>query len=167
VRRVWHNRRHSIASTRAADERLKHPVVFPAACLALLASALAAAPPAQLTAANAWLRATPGTEVAAVYLTLHNTGSEPVSIVGVRSAIAAEAMIHETKMSGTVASMRPALPLRIAPGATVRLAPEGLHVMLHTLNHPLTAGEEVPLVLLLEGGGTLAVTARVKSLSEP
>ena len=146
---------------------MKHPVVFPAACLALLASAFAATQPAQLTAANAWLRATPGTDVAAVYLTLHNTGSEPVSIIGVRSPIAADAMIHQSTVSGTVSSMRPALPLRIAPGATVRLAPEGLHVMLHMLNHPLTAGEEVPLVLLLEGGSTLAVTAHVKALSEP
>jgi periplasmic copper chaperone A len=146
---------------------LKHPVVFPAACLALLASAFPATQPAQLTAANAWLRATPGTDVAAVYLTLHNTGSEPVSVVGVRSPIAADAMIHQTTVSGAVSSMRPALPLRIAPGATVRLAPEGLHVMLHMLGHPLTAGEEVPLVLLLEGGGTLAVTAHVKPLSEP
>jgi copper(I)-binding protein len=63
--------------------------------------------------------------------------------------------------------MRPALPLRIAPGATVSLAPEGLHVMLHMLSHPLRPGEQVPFELLLEGGGTLAVTAHVKSLAEP
>jgi copper(I)-binding protein len=166
VRPVWHNRRPA-TSTRAADERLKHPVAFPAVCLTLLACALAAAPTAQLSAANAWLRATPGTDVAAVYLTLHNAGPTTVTVTGVRSSIAADAMIHETRVSGSVASMRPALPLRIAPGATVELAPAGLHVMLHMLNHPLQAGEEVPLVLLLEGGGTLALTARVKSLSEP
>jgi hypothetical protein len=33
------------------------------------------------------------------------------------------------------------------------------------LAHPRTAGNEVPLVLLLEGGGRLAVTARVRPLS--
>jgi len=37
--------------------------------------------------------------------------------------------------------------------------------MLQALAHPLTAGDEVPLVLLLEGGGRLAVTARVRPLS--
>src|SRR5262249_14661877 len=153
-------------NTRAADERLKHPVVFPAACLALLACAFAASP-AQLTAENAWLRATPGTDVAAVDLTLPNTGSEAGSGGGGRSPIGADRISPETGVSGTVSSMRPVLPLRIPPGVTVQLAPEGLHVMLHMLNHPLTAGEEVPLVLLLAGGGTLAVTARVKSLSEP
>ncbi|HEX4388655.1 MAG TPA: copper chaperone PCu(A)C [Steroidobacteraceae bacterium] len=113
------------------------------------------------------MRATPGTDVAAVYLTLRNTGAEPVTVVGVRSPIAADAMIHETKLSGAVSTMRPATPLRIAPGATLRFAPEGLHVMLHMLTHPLKAGDEVPLVLLLEGGGTLALTAHVKALAEP
>jgi periplasmic copper chaperone A len=145
---------------------LKHPFAYLAACLALLSSALAA-PPALLTAENAWLRATPGTEVAAVYLTLHNTGSEPVTVIGVRSGLAADAAIHETKLNGTVSTMRPATPLRIAPGATVRFAPEGLHVMLHMLSRPLKAGDEVPLELLLAGGGTLALTARVKALADP
>jgi copper(I)-binding protein len=37
--------------------------------------------------------------------------------------------------------------------------------MLQALAHPLTPGNEVPLVLLLEGGGSLAVTARVRPLS--
>jgi copper(I)-binding protein len=145
---------------------LKHPFAFPAACLALLAAAVAA-PPAALSAENAWLRATPGTDVAAVYVTLHNTGSTPLTVIGVRSPIAAEAMIHETRVNGTLSTMRPALPLHIAPGATVRLAPEGLHVMLHMLTHPLKAGEQVPFELLLEGGGTLTVSARVKPLGEP
>ena len=145
---------------------MKHPFAYLGACLAMLSSALAAAP-AQLTAENAWMRATPGTDVAAVYLTLHNTGAEPVTVVGVRSPLAADATIHETKLSGAVSRMRPVTPLRIAPGATLRFAPEGLHVMLHMLSHPLKAGDDVPLVLLLEGGGTLAVTAHVKALTEP
>jgi copper(I)-binding protein len=37
--------------------------------------------------------------------------------------------------------------------------------MLQALAHPLAAGDEVPLVLLLAGGGSLAVTARVRPLS--
>ena len=56
--------------------------------------------------------------------------------------------------------------LLIAPGATVRLAPDGLHVMLHGLSHPLKAGDEVPLVLLLDDGGTLTVTAHVRALDQ-
>jgi copper(I)-binding protein len=33
------------------------------------------------------------------------------------------------------------------------------------LTRPLSPGEEVPIQLLLEGGGSVAVTARVRALS--
>jgi copper(I)-binding protein len=117
-----------------------------------------------LTAADAWVRVTPGAEVAAAYLTLHNAGSEPVTIIGVRSSVAGMAVIHETQLVGTQSTMRPREELRVAPGETVRFAPGGLHVMLHRLAQPLKPGDEVPLVLLLKGGDTLAVTARVRAL---
>jgi hypothetical protein len=73
-------------------------------------------------------------------------------------------MIHETQLVGGVSTMRPHEPLVIAPGASVELAPGGLHVMLHDLAHPLAVGEQVPLELLLEGGGRLEVSARVRPL---
>jgi hypothetical protein len=62
--------------------------------------------------------------------------------------------------------MRPRQRLRVGAGETLRLAPGGLHVMLQGLTRPLTPGEEVPLLLLLEGGASLAVTAHVRALGE-
>ena len=38
--------------------------------------------------------------------------------------------------------------------------------MLHALKRPLAAGDEVPLVLLLEDGGSLTVQARVRALGD-
>ena len=143
---------------------MRTPAIL-AACLALAAAALAWTAPAALTASDAWVRIVPGAEVAAAYLTLHNSGSEPVSIIGVRSPLAGMAMIHETRLTGTQSSMRAREELVVAPGQTVRLAPEGLHVMLHELSQGLKPGDEVPLVLLLKGGATLAVTARVRPLA--
>ena len=68
---------------------------LPVACLVLLASPwpalIAAAQPVALTAQDAWIRATPGAEVAAAYLTLHNGGTQPVVVSGVRSPAAAAA----------------------------------------------------------------------------
>jgi len=64
-----------------------------------------------------------------------------------------------------LSSMRPHEPLTVAPGATVSLAPGGLHIMLSMLAHPLRPGERVPLTLLLAGGGTLEVSALVRPLS--
>ena len=133
------------------------------ACLALLGAARAAAP-AALTVQDAWVRVTPGADVAAAYLTLHNPGPRAAVVIGVRSSVAGHAMIHETSLHNGVSAMRPHERLTVAAGATVVLAPGGLHVMLGMLAHPLAVGERVPLELLLEGGATLAVSAIVRPL---
>ncbi len=136
------------------------------ACLALLGAAAAAAQSPLLTAQDAWIRVTPGSDMAAAYLTLHNPGTLPLLITGVRSPRAASAMIHETQITNGQSRMRPHEPLAIAAGATVRLAPGGLHIMLHGLTGPLQPGDEVPLVLQLEGGGSVTVSARVRALGD-
>ena len=53
----------------------------------------------------------------------------------------------------------------IPPGQTVKLEPGGLHVMLHGLTRSIAVGERVPLVLLLEGGGTVQATAQMRPLN--
>jgi hypothetical protein len=79
--------------------------------------------------------------------------------------LAAVAMIHETRLVGTQSTMRAREELVVAAGATLRFAPGGLHVMLQGLSQALKPGDTVPLLLLLEGGRTLAVTARVRPLT--
>jgi len=143
-------------------------LVLGAAFAALASAPLAAqpgAPTGTLTVTDAWVRAIPGAAVAAAYMRLHNGGTRPVRVTGVRSALAGHAMIHETRLENGVSTMRPHEPLVIAPGASVELRPGGLHVMLHDLAHPLAVEEQVPLELLLEGGGRVAVSARVRPLS--
>jgi len=130
---------------------------------ALAQSPAPAAAPA-LTVSNAWVRAIPGAGVAAVYLTLHNGGRQSLVITGVRCPLAGAAMIHETRVVNGVSSMRPHEPLVVAPGASIALAPDGLHIMLHDLTRPLAVGSEVPLEIILEGGARIAVSARVRPL---
>lgn len=139
---------------------------LPAACLVLLAAAASAAAPPTLTAQDAWIRATPGVDVAAAYLTLRNSGSQPVLVTGVRSPAAESAMIHQTTLINGESTMRPHESLRIAPGETVRFAPGGLHIMLHGLKRPLAVGEEVPVTVLFEGGGSVTALARVRPLGD-
>jgi copper(I)-binding protein len=143
---------------------LRTPAIL-LACVILAAATLARAAAPGLAASDAWVRVIPGAQVAAAYLTLHNSGSAPVSIIGVRSPLASMAMIHETRLTGAQSSMRPREELVVGAGETVRLAPGGLHVMLHDLSQALKPGDAVPLVLLIKGGATLAVTARVRPLT--
>jgi copper(I)-binding protein len=137
-----------------------------AACLVTLGAAAAHAQAGALSAQEAWIRAVPGSDVAAAYLTLHNAGTQPVVVVGVRSPAAGMAMIHETALVGGKSTMRPHERLRVGAGETVRLAPGGLHIMLQMLNRTLAPDDDVPLVLLLEGGGSVEVIARVRPLGE-
>jgi periplasmic copper chaperone A len=133
-------------------------------CLVGSLAAVASAQPPTLVVKDAWIRAIPGAAVAAAYMTLHNAGSRPVTVTGVRSPLAADAMIHVSRVEHGESTMRPAGPVSIAPGASVQLSPGGMHVMLMQLAHPLAVGEEVPLLLLLAGGGSVAVSAHVRPL---
>jgi periplasmic copper chaperone A len=135
-----------------------------AAALALLGSLGASAQSPALEVSDAWIRVVPGSPMAAAYLTLHNRGSQPLVVTGVSSPRLASAMIHETQLNNGQASMRAHPQLRIAPGETVQLAPGGLHLMLEQTSRPLAIGEAVVLTLSLQGGATLAVTARVRPL---
>jgi copper(I)-binding protein len=117
-----------------------------------------------LVAQDAWVRATPGVDMAVAYLTLRNASASAVTVTGVESPIAGHAMIHETKVEGGQSKMRPHEQLVIAPGATIKLEPGGLHVMLHDLKQPLTVGQKVPLVIRLAGGETIQASALVRPL---
>lgn len=118
-----------------------------------------------LAVADAWVRAAPGADVAAAYMKLHNRGPSELVVIAVRTALAREAMIHETRIERGESTMRARERVAVAPGASVALSPGGLHVMLRGLAHPLAVGEEVRLELLLAGGGSVAVSARVRPLN--
>jgi periplasmic copper chaperone A len=140
-----------------------------ASCALLLGAlitccALAQAP--SVTVTDAWVRATPGSDVAAVYLTVRNATGSPVTVTGVESPVA-DAMIHESTVEGGVSRMRPQGAIIIAPGQILQFAPGGLHVMLHGLKHPLSPGDSVPVVLRLKSGGSLSFQARVRPLNAP
>lgn len=138
--------------------------VLSGVCLVAAFAAVASAQPPALVVRDAWIRAIPGAAVAAAYMTLYNAGSRPVTVTGVRSKLAADAMIHVSRVEHGESTMRPAGSLTIAPGASLQLAPGGIHVMLMQLAHPLAVGEQVPLELLLAGGGSVAASARVRPL---
>jgi len=139
---------------------LRHATVL--TCLALLYTSVAVPQAAPLIAQDAWVRFTPGTDMAAAYMTLRNVSTAAVVVTRIQSPVAGHAMIHETTVQGGQARMRPHEPLTIGPGKTVRLEPGGLHVMLHGLTQPLVPGQSVPLVIEIAGGGTLHVTAPVR-----
>ena len=137
------------------------------AVLMMLAASSAWADPLSLVVRDAWTRQTPGSDVAAAYLTLQNTTKQPITVVGIESSVASHAMIHESTTEGGISKMRAHEQLVIPPGETVKFEPGGLHVMLHGLTRPLAVGQTVPLVILLADGTKIPAAAVVRPLTAP
>jgi len=132
---------------------------------ALLTPGIVTAADSNLLVAGAWIRQPPpGTDVAAVYLSLENVGTKAVKLTGVDCPVAAMAMLHESKDAGGQSQMRALTQVSLAPGASMAFTPGGKHIMLHGLTHPLQVGERVPLVLIFSSGVRVHVTAVVRPL---
>lgn len=142
------------------------------AAVALLVAAAASGVSAQeykagsLLIHHAWARATaPVQKVGAGYLTVRNGGTEADRLVGARAAIVPtiELHTHEIDAQG-IARMREVDGVDLPPGATVKLAPGGLHLMLIGLSGPLRESESFPLTLVFERAGEVEVEIKIESM---
>ncbi len=99
---------------------------------------------------DAWSRASIGTSRPGVaYMTLRNTGAEPVVVTGLRTDLAMMPMIHATTTDAQgVTRMSHMEAVEIAAGEAVALEPGGLHVMLMDLQRPMVEGESYTLSVI-------------------
>ncbi|QIB66000.1 copper chaperone PCu(A)C [Kineobactrum salinum] len=138
--------------------------IRPAAVVAnllLMAAAVAAEP--SVTLHDAWVRALPPTQSnTAAYLTVHNSGTEPVVIDGARTALAGRVELHDSVTRDGMARMEQREAITVAAGEKLHFAPGGLHLMLLELEHMPAAGEELEICLRVAGEFlcTLAVTRK-------
>ncbi len=97
---------------------------------------------AELEIGDGWIKHLPATvPVRAGYLTLSNTGSSTLTIVGVSSDSFASVEIHRSVQADGMMRMQRVERLSIAPGETVQLAPGGLHLMLMQPRAPTEPGQ--------------------------
>jgi hypothetical protein len=106
-----------------------------------------------------WARATPPTAPSGGgFLTITNKGTAPDRLVSASSPAAGAVQVHEMKMEGSIMRMREVEKgLEIPPGATVTLAPGGLHLMMMGLKAPFKKDEKVPVTLVFEKAGKIDV----------
>lgn len=117
------------------------------------------------TVSDAWIRPPMGVDLpAAGYLTIVGATDAADALVGASSPIAARVEVHETMAGGSgMTGMRPVSRLEVAPGATVRLAPGGHHLMLFGLTRTPAVGETIELTLTFETAGEITVMAEVRA----
>jgi len=116
------------------------------AAFALMAVASAQA---QVTVKDAWVRTTmPEQRSTGAFMQLQAVVDS--KLVGVSSAVAQNAAIHEMAMEHDSMTMREVSSVALPAGKTVELKPGGIQVMLIGLKQPLKEGETVPLTLVFE-----------------
>lgn len=119
-----------------------------------------------LVISQAWSRATPnGAKIGAGYLTIENKGTTADKLIGATADISGHIEVHVMSMNNGVMKMRPVEGgLAINSGKTVKLSPNGYHLMIMDLKSPLKRGEKLPVTLEFEKAGKVAVTLDVQSV---
>ena len=119
-----------------------------------------------LVISQAWSRATPnGAKIGTGYFTIENKGTAADKLVGVSGEVSDKIEVHEMSMNNGVMKMRPVDGgLTIEPGKTVKLAPNGYHLMIMDLKGPLKQGGKVPVTLEFEKAGKVAITLDVQGI---
>lgn len=143
-------------------------VIAAALCAALAASPVLAHEytVGGLKIGHPWARATPkGATVGGGYMTLTNNGTAPERLLGGSTGAAKSFELHAMKMEGGVMKMRPvAGGIEIKPGQTVKLDPNGYHVMLVGLKEQLKQGSRFKATLDFEKAGKVDVEFVVEGI---
>ena len=115
-----------------------------------------------LIVAQPWSSPTPPVaSVGAVYFSVTNNGAKADLLLSVDTPIARNVEIHESREVQGSVRMREVASVECPPGATVKIAPGGLHVMLLGLTRPLTAGMTFPASLHFRDAGVMTVQVLV------
>jgi len=121
-----------------------------------------------LVVGHPWARPTSaGMPMGVAYLTITNRGDTADSLIAASSVVAGAVEIHETRIVGGMAQMRPLAELVIPPGATVKIEPNGVHLMLIGLKSPLQRGASAPLTLEFRRAGKVTVQLSIEARDIP
>lgn len=141
-----------------------------AALAVVLAGIITPATAADFTAgsivvSDPWVRASAGRamKTGAAFTVLANNGTEMDQLVAAESPVAERVELHTHMMDGGVMKMRQVEAIEVNPGTPTVLQPGGLHIMFIGLHAPLKEGSMVPITLVFEKAGRIAITAQVLS----
>jgi iron complex outermembrane recepter protein len=120
-----------------------------------------------LVVGHPWSRPTmPGMPMGVAYFTVTNNGAKADALLRATTPAAASVEMHETRIEDGVARMRPLTEIEIAPGATIKVQPGGIHLMLVDLKQPLVRGTRVPLTLEFRAAGKVTVELAIEDRHE-
>ena len=115
-----------------------------------------------LTVVRAFLPQPASPDVAAIYLTVKNSGARADELVSVSSADAGSSMLMTENANGTMGMLR---VLRIPAHGSASLVPGRDHLMLEQPRGTLDVGQHVAVSLHFRFAGTLTISVPVVPLS--
>ncbi|MGA7982254.1 MAG: copper chaperone PCu(A)C [Chromatiaceae bacterium] len=134
-----------------------------------LAALLLACSPLTLAAGNAvsvsdaWVaEGAPDAKALNAYMTLHNASDGNVAVIGASTPAAERVELHRAALKSQVLGIERSHKLIIPAGLDVRLQSKGLHFSLVNPKRQLNAGDTVDIVLQLDNGDRLDVSAEVR-----
>jgi copper(I)-binding protein len=122
---------------------------------------------AQVTASDAWVRATvPVQKTAGAFMSLQS--AKAVRLVGASSPVAANVEMHQMEMVGQTMKMHAVDAIDLPAGEKVDLAKAGYHLMFLGLKEQLKEGATVPVTLTVEDAAkkrdTMTINVPVKPI---
>jgi periplasmic copper chaperone A len=134
---------------------------------AVLVLALAAIPAGAfagpLTVSDGWFRALPANLPAGGYFTLRNDGPTEIALTGASSPACETLMLHESETTGGMAKMTDVKSILVVPGATLKFAPGGYHLMCMYPTAEMKVGATVFVTLQFLGGNSVTAPFAVKN----
>ena len=128
-----------------------HLAGIAALAVLILAAPVHAAP----VVSNGWIRLLPAGLPAAGYFDLHNGGDKAISLTGAGSPACGMLMLHKSDNSGGMEHMMDVSSVEVAPGATLKFAPAGYHLMCMDPSPALKPGARVSVTLEFADGTKL------------
>jgi hypothetical protein len=138
------------------------------ALIACFAPAIALAAPRtpasdNISVTNAWFRALPVKLPAGGYFDLRNNSKITVHLTGAASPACGMLMLHKSNEAGGMSSMAGVQSVDIAPGATVKFAPGGYHLMCMEPSPAMKPGGSVSVSLKFSDGSVTTAKFAVKN----
>jgi copper(I)-binding protein len=112
---------------------------------------------------DAWVRVpAPSKMETALYMVIENHGSQKRALVSASSDLAGKIELHQMRMDGRVMIMTPVARIDLPAGGKATLSPSGFHMMMFRLTTRPTVGDNVKVIIKLDDGTSIPVTATVK-----
>lgn len=145
-----------------AEESSAAPSAAATSAAASASPSAAASSACPLTVTDAWVKAVDSGMTGAFGIVTNSSGADVV-ITSANTTAAATTELHETVDKDGTKAMQPVSQFDVPADGTFTLEPGGNHIMLMNVPAPITPGQDVPITLTCQGGGTAEFTAQAKT----